>query len=111
MSDLCIDLVEMLTLEEFHDSCDENGYEVSIFTDYDAAIIGMAQQGPKQVAVYSYDLLIQLLKDLNEWGDETATEWYAFNMTDYHDGCPVVLHTGIYREPTTTNGVNAHGTG
>ena len=106
MNDLRLKFSDMLSIKEFHEHCDDEELEISIFTGYDKAIIGMAMQGPRQVVVYSLDLLVDVMMDINEWTEEEALEWYGFNMTGYHDGCPVVLHTGIYQ-----TGVQRHGTG
>ena len=101
--------MEQITIKQMHDHCDEQGLDVSIFDGLDAAIIGLASQGPKDVAVYSYDKLIGLLMETNEWSETDAVEWFEFNMTGYFDGAPIVMHMQVL--PDAGERVNAHGTG
>ena len=101
--------MDHITIEQMHAHVDEEGLEVLTFEGYDAAIVGLASQGHRYVAVYDYDRLLETLMAVNEWSEEDAVEWYAFNMTGYTDGAPIVLHMQIV--PSPGKGVTAHGTG
>ena len=108
MNELTLTFTDTMSIPELHEHCKDEDLTVSIFAggELDSAIIGLALQGTHHVAVYSLDLLIQALMTHNEWSEEDALEWYGFNMTGHHEACPVVIHTGIYREEVT-----GHGTG
>lgn len=87
--------MEQITLRGMHAHCDEQGLEVITYDGFDAAIIGLATQGHRDVAVYSYDKLIEVMMTANEWSAEDAEEWYSFNMTGYQDGAPIVMHIEV----------------
>lgn len=106
MADLELDMADMLSLEGMYKHCDDEELEVLTFTGNDDAIIGLGRISNKDVAIYSFDLLIKSLMTRNSWTEEEAMEWYGFNMYDTPPEGPVVMHIGVYQE-----GVERHGTG
>lgn len=51
--------------------------EAVLFTGWDDAIVGVTDEGQ---AVYSYDLILETLKERDGLTDEEAQDWIEYNL-------------------------------
>jgi hypothetical protein len=99
--------MQQITIEQLHQYCDDNDLEVVTLDGFDKALIGLATQAHRDVSVYSYERIIELLMD--DMSEEDAEEWFQFNMTGYVDGAPIIVHMEV--SPPVGKGVEGNGTG
>ena len=92
-------------IEEF---ADEMGIEELITADgYDEAFLGVADRfGKEPVAVYSYEMCIQILMRDNDMSHEEALEFFEYNTIGafLSDDQPIYLHfsSHIFKPVRTT---------
>lgn len=67
--------------------------DAMIIDDLDNALIGIDEV--KYRAVYSVEMIIDELIKINNWDEETALEWYGFNISTTYMGefTPILVHT------------------
>ena len=80
-------------IEEF---AEDMGIEGLITADgYDEAFLGIADRfGQEPVAVYSYEMCIQILMRDSDMSHEEALEYFEFNTIGafFHENQPIYLH-------------------
>ena len=96
------------TYKNIEDFADEMGLEGLITADgYDEAFLGVADRfGKEPVAVYSYEMCIQILMRDNDMSHEEALEFFEYNTIGafFSDDQPIYLHfsSHIFKPVRTT---------
>tara|TARA_R100000152_G_C6770181_1_gene196264 strand:- start:1672 stop:2064 length:393 start_codon:yes stop_codon:yes gene_type:complete len=84
------------TYKNIEDFADEMGIEGLITVDgYDEAFLGIADRfGKESVAVYDYDMCIQILMRDHEMNFEEALEYFEYNTLGafYDENQPIYIH-------------------
>ena len=84
------------TYKNIEDFADEMGIEGLITAHgYDAAFVGVADRiGKEPVAVYSYEMCIQILMRDHEMSHEEALEYFEYNTIGafYDENQPIYIH-------------------
>tara|TARA_A100001515_G_scaffold141187_1_gene137841 strand:+ start:78 stop:449 length:372 start_codon:yes stop_codon:yes gene_type:complete len=84
------------TYKNIEDFADEMGIEGLITADgYDEAFVGVADRfGKEPVAVYSYEMCIQILMRDHEMSHEEALEYFEYNTNNafYDENQPIYIH-------------------
>jgi len=73
-----------------------DGYEqpIVVMDGFDAAIIGIIEVDRYPVAVYSYQLMIDVLVVRDQMSTDEASEFIDFNCDISRKNYPVILHQG-----------------
>jgi len=96
------------TYKNIEDFADEMGIEGLITADgYDEAFVGVADRyGKEPVAVYSYEMCIQILVRDHKMSHEEALEYFEYNTIGafYDENQPIYIHFSehIFKPVKTT---------
>lgn len=81
--------------QEMFDTLRDTDSDALTMDGMDEAIIGIVEQAGRELVLYSYTKLINVLVRQGMTTEE-AEEWYVFNMTGYMgDSTPVVLTINV----------------
>lgn len=64
------------------------------------AIVGVAERLGRWIAVYDEQAVIERLMHINEWDEETAEEYFGYNIANawLGDGTPLIMQVHRSRE-------------
>ncbi len=78
-------------------------YEIDqllLIDDMGSAIVGVAERHGRWIAVYDEQAVIERLMYINEWDEETAEEYFGYNIANawLGDGTPLIMQVHRSRE-------------
>ena len=79
----------------FIERLNEINPEAMLIDGMDRAIIGIEEN--KARVVYSVERIVEELMRINDWHEQTAREWYEFNISTAHVGdyTPILVYNMI----------------
>lgn len=65
-----------------------------LWTDLDAAIVGIGLRDGRMVAVYDYDQMVATFGERESWSEDEAIEWVEYNIIGAYVGpCTPLVQT------------------